>query len=134
MSQLDKDVEVLSKFLVQAEPSALVKILYIDSVKTKVREFNQMEQNLWAFLMRRPQFIDCVDSALALIDRWNPIRHRIYLLNSILEVQPEFTSLYMPIKKTYMSRFGFLFKIFFQFLKIIPGLIIILFFKICTIV
>jgi hypothetical protein len=95
-SPYSKEAKILSQYLVGADPSPLVLQLYCDGVTEKTTPLNSIETRLWSIAMKNAFYLDLVDNGLNRIDRYNPIRHRIYLMACILETQPEFSHLYLP--------------------------------------
>ena len=54
------------------------------------------EKKLWVLARRGAPWLGFVDAALALVDPYSPVRHRVYLMLAVLEASPAHARRFEP--------------------------------------
>jgi hypothetical protein len=95
-SLLIKEAKVFSRYLIGEEADEQSIQLYL-SANTKLNiTLTDKEVKRLTFLLNNPSFIGMADGALAITDRESGIRKKIYIMFSILESRPAFSSYFLP--------------------------------------
>ena len=97
-SLLIKEAKVFTQYLIGEEADEKSIQLYIQANKKLDIALTEKEAKRLKFLLNNHLFIGMADGALALTDRESGIRKKIYLLFSILESRPAFSSYFLPIE------------------------------------
>ena len=93
------EVACLTKYLLNGKldiiPTDKSRLLYDRAVATIALPMSNLDFCIWQIMIQRPALIPFVDSGLCILDKFNPIRHRIYLMSCILETEPKFSKKFL---------------------------------------
>lgn len=105
---LRREASILGHYLVRRSPDESAVTLYVNSVKTRARTMSERERKRLTFVRRHPWALGFVDAGLTLVDSASELRHRIYLMFSILESSPHYHDRFLPIRRRwwYSAAFG----------------------------
>lgn len=95
------EARVLGRYLVGGPPDEPAVTLYVNAIKTRACALNERERKRLAFIHRHPWALGFVDAGLTLIDSASEIRHRIYLMFSILESSPRYHDRFLPVRRSW---------------------------------
>lgn len=112
-------------YLVKTAPPESAIALYKSAVKASGVVATDRDQRLLSFMARHPWSIGLIDGGLALIDRQSAIRHRLYVMFSILETRPEYTAYFLPRQRSAWYAIAVLFIGAAGVLKSLAGVLII---------
>jgi len=94
--QLKQEATVLANYVL---PKSKIKDhianLYAAAVMHQGLPLKKNEKQVFTLMLKFPWLLTFVDSALAIIDPMSAIRHRIFIMLAILEVQPEYTHFFL---------------------------------------
>jgi hypothetical protein len=96
---LRREATIMGRYLIRRAPHESAVALYINSVKARAHGMSERERRLLAFIRRYPWALGLVDAGLTLVDSASELRHRIYLMFSILECSPHCHDRFLPIRR-----------------------------------
>jgi hypothetical protein len=78
------------------------------TVKARPLTMSERERKRLTFIRRHPRALGFVDAGLTLVDSASELRHRIYIMFSILESSPHYHDRFLPIRRGwwYPTAFG----------------------------
>ncbi len=96
MTDTQREAPILSTYLLGRTCDAATSILYEQALGARGVVMTEAQAKLWARVLRQPRLLPFVDAGLALLDRYNPLRQRIFIMSAVLEVRPEFAGEFLP--------------------------------------
>jgi hypothetical protein len=103
---LRHEAMIFGRYLVKRLPDESAVALYVNAVKNRARAMSEREHERLAFIRRRPWALGLVDAGLALLDSTSELRHRIYIMFSILESSPHYHDRFMPVRRRWWYSFA----------------------------
>jgi hypothetical protein len=96
---LRREAEILGRYLVKRPLDEPAVSLYVNAVRNTAGVLNERERKRLAFVRRHPWALGLVDAGLNLVDSPAEVRHRIYLMFSILEASPGYHDRFLPVRR-----------------------------------
>jgi len=94
--QVEDELSVLTRYLIQREPTELSRELYAKLVGQSSFQWEKQDEKIWRRMIANPLLIPFVDGALGLWKPYSPIRKRIYATLTLLETIPEYHDYFLP--------------------------------------
>ena len=95
----EKEVQVLCSYLVALPASSKVVELYNEAVSNTAIPLTSRQRNTWDTCIRNPWILPLADAAWAWSEPFHPLRHRIFILLSILETQRGYRQKFQPVMR-----------------------------------
>lgn len=99
------EAERISMYLIGSACSEKIANRYAEAVNIKKPTISRNDEALWHFALRGTFNMAITDSALALLNPYHPIRHRIYLMLAILEADVAFTHKFIAREHGFFKAF-----------------------------
>jgi hypothetical protein len=109
-NDISSEAVQLSRYLLGVQPSDQARLLYSRAVQLKSNPLSPREKTLWRVMLKRNWLIPYVDAGLSIVDHYNPIRQRIFLMSCVLETQPLFSSYFLPRKFNFKEKLSLILK------------------------
>ncbi|HUR11454.1 MAG TPA: hypothetical protein VM012_08795 [Flavitalea sp.] len=119
--QLHEEACVLSRYLGRKNPDAQSTRLYVDAVEKIAIPLSGDQKRIWEKCLSHSWLLPSIDAALAWNEPYNPIRNRIFIMLSILETRPDFTHLFLPVRRSPFYLFSITGRLIAAFMKLIIG-------------
>jgi hypothetical protein len=97
---LHREASIFGRYLVKRSPDEPAVALYVNAVKTRMRDMSRRDRRRLAFVRRHPWALGFIDAGLTLVDAESEVRHRIYLMFSILESSPRYHDRFLPARRS----------------------------------
>lgn len=95
MGQKKEEAELIADYLLGVMPNANSRRLYLMAVDKLGANLNEKETRIWNISIQHPSLLPYIDAGLALTDKLNPIRKRIYIMFAILETEKELSDKFL---------------------------------------
>jgi hypothetical protein len=92
---LEKEAEILTRYLIKKSPSTQVIELYAAALQNLKFTPTVKEDIAWDFGLKNPWSMSLIDAAFAINSHHNMIRKRILVMLAILETQSEYHSYFV---------------------------------------
>lgn len=104
---LRREASVFGRYLIRRSPDEPAVTLYVNAVKARARAMSERERKRLAFIRRHPWALGFVDAGLTLVDSESELRHRIYIMFSILESSPRYYDRFLPKRRGWWYSIAF---------------------------
>ncbi|MEI8202982.1 MAG: hypothetical protein WCH34_08220 [Bacteroidota bacterium] len=128
--ELKDEAQVLTKYLIGENTTSEVVDLYTLAIGCLNISFTKNEQNQWDKMMKNVFLLKVIDSGLAIIDKNNPIRKRIFLMLAILEAQPNYYNHFFQKERNSWYLLNFFYRGMVSVFYLVIGVLYLIFFKI----
>jgi hypothetical protein len=125
--QIDNEARLLTFYLTNRLPTAEVLVLYKQALQKIPMAFDPAQKRVWEFCMKRIWALPFIDAALALSDRYHPVRQRIFIMLAILETQPTYNDYFLPQNRSVTFIFPVLLRLVKATFKAVIGKILLWF-------
>jgi hypothetical protein len=100
MPDLEKEMKVLSEYLIRQDPGELLISLYQKAHGHLSIHLTAKEERIWRKCMNNRFILACTDAALAIKNPSSGIRKKIFLALSLLESSAAFHRYFLPQKRS----------------------------------
>lgn len=90
---------ILGRYLLGEDPAANVVDMYERAVTFREAPAGEVERRIFEAAVRRPASMRYYDAACALFYPRGLLRDRLLLMSAILEAQPEYANLFLPMAR-----------------------------------
>jgi hypothetical protein len=96
---LRREASIFGRYLIRRPPDESAVTLYVNAVKARATTLSERERKCLAFIRRHPWALGFVDAGLTLLDSAAELRHRLYVMFSILESSPHYHDRFLPTRR-----------------------------------
>ncbi len=97
--ELKDEAQALTKYLIGENATKEVVDLYTLALGRIDITLSRKELKRWDKMIKNAFLLKVIDSGLAILDKCNPIRKRIFLMLAILEAQPNYCTHFFQKKR-----------------------------------
>ena len=124
-NKLPSQGEIVGHYLLNQTPAKESVNLFAESLLSLNQKVNNYDERLFNFIDRHHWSIGLIDSGVAVLRPDSEVRHRIYLMLAILEVNPKYNRRFLPARKNKLYFFAIVFICIKSVVETILGMILV---------
>jgi hypothetical protein len=95
----EKEAIILCRYLTGDDPVDTIIESYAEAIGQYATPLNAAQYKTWSRCIKNPVLLPFADAAWAWTDRLHPLRHRIYIMLSILEAHRKYQHHFLPVER-----------------------------------
>ena len=97
--QPEREAIVLCRYLTGEIPQRNIIERYATSVNEFALPLTASQQKAWNYCIKNPRLLPLADAAWSWDDPLHPLRHRIYIMLSTLEIHRSYQRFFLPVSR-----------------------------------